>query len=274
MDSRLGFTVALALCLGCGPQVSDGVGAAEGSSGGTSSGGSEPGTTGGLPQPGTTEDPAPSTSSDDVTTSGDVASTGQGGSSGVAESSTGGAFELDCEARCSAPIDGSCIQDCASTCEQVLGGQPEPVADAFEACVSTEPLCFSSLEDCMWAELYAGERVEQSFTLEGRDFADWEGATVYARLVAGEDAADTVSAQIVFGGFSVQSTVDAAFDVFWNPRTYFFFVDVNEDGECTPGTDFVRSAMLATLGTDFAEPSFVIEASSDGASLDGFCSEF
>lgn len=273
MDSRLGFGALLVVCVGCGPQVDEGAGST--SAEGSSSGG-DVGTTAGEPEPGTSDAPVTTTTTttDEPTTSGPAETTGDVASTGVADSSSGDPFELDCTARCSDPIDGSCVQDCAATCEAVVGGHPEEVADAFEACVASEPLCFSFLEDCMWAELYEGEAVEQLFTLEGSDFVAWEGATVYARLEAGEEVSDTVSAQITFGGFNVQTTVETTFDVFFNPRTFYFFVDVDEDGECTPGTDYVRAAMLTTLGTNFFDPTFFIEATSDGQSVAGFCNEF
>ena len=274
MDSRLGFGVVLAVCLGCGPQVDEGEGAGSTSSDDSSSGG-EVGTTGREPDPATSGAPSTTTSTTtaDPTTSGQVESTGDFESTGVAESSSGEPVELDCEERCANPVDGSCLQDCAKICEEVVGDRSVDVADAFEACVASQPLCFSFLEDCMWAEIYEGEAVEQLFTLEANDFVEWEGSTIYARLEAGEESSEVVSAQIIFGGFSLQASVEIGFDVFFNPRTLYFFVDVNEDGECTPGTDYVRSAMLDTLGTNFSEPSFVIEANSEGESVPGFCNE-
>jgi len=262
--------------MGCGPHVGvdpvadGGSGPTEGSSGGSEHADGVSDSTGG----GGTEDSfatsttgsaAESSSSDDST------------SSGPLDPSSTGAFELDCEARCAEPVDGSCVGDlqtCTTTCAETVGGHGEAVADAFETCVASQPLCFSLLEDCMWSALFGGEAVEQTYVLQGTAFDAWEGLPVASVLSADRVTVDGSSATIQDGAFSVEATHTGTFDEFWNPRTFYLFVDVDEDGACTPGVDHVQSWWMQSLGADFSEPTFVLEATAAAASQDALCAQF
>ena len=74
------------------------------------------------------------------------------------------------------------VETCLLACEDAVGTQGEAVAAAFEACISTQPLCFSFLEDCMWAELF-GEEADGKLVRPGLlEMAD--GGTLYLDEVA------------------------------------------------------------------------------------------
>jgi|GEM_PF-2059809 len=250
----------------------------QGSSGAAeSSSGVDENTSGATP-PAVSTSGVESTTGDDTsdasTTGGDESTES---SSGAGSSSTGTPFEADCEARCANVVDGSCVGldgDCAATCEDVVQGQTEAVADAFEVCVSEDPLCFSFIEDCMWAGLFGDEEIEQQYVLEATGFDVWNGRTVYSRLLAGDQTVDGTSGTIAGGEFSVDFTVVAAFDGFSNARNFYLFVDVDDDGECTPGVDHLQSVWMQSLGSDFSAPSFVVETTPSEVSNDNLCSQF
>jgi hypothetical protein len=172
-------------------------------------------------------------------------------------------------------VDGSCVglQDsCELTCAEVVGDQGAQVAKAFESCVTTEPLCFSLLEDCIWSELY-DTPVEQTYAFEGSAFDAFEGRTVYSALIAEEQTHVGTTATVVGGSFEVEMSAVLSFDRFFNQRLLFMFVDLDDDGQCTPGIDFGHSVYLQ-LDADFSDLIFVEAGSPGDTSADHVCDFF
>lgn len=271
MTSRFVMFACFVTGIGCGPAVEEDPAAETGStsldeeSTGTTAGGTTPSaeSTGEASTSTATTNPNPTTASAE-------------GSSSGGESSSGEPFEADCPSLCTNLVEGSCIgleDSCALTCEDVVGAQGDAVAAAFEVCVSTQPLCFSFLEDCMWSGLYGDEAVEQRYVLEGSGFDAWEGRTVHGVLLVNGEALPEASASVEGGQFTVESTVTAPFDIFSNQRSFTFFVDADDDGLCTDA-DYVQSAWLQNLGSDFSEPVFVLEATPEAESSVGLCNQF
>ena len=266
------------LCLGCGPSADEdtATGDAAGSSGTTGVSTSSESGQGTVSTATTTTTAGGEATTDPTTPTTGGESTAGGSTSTGGESSTGVPFDPDCEARCSDLIDGSCLGrpgGCVLTCEEVVGNQGEAVAEAFEACVETQPLCFSRLPDCMWSELYGDEAVEQTFTLQGTGFDAWEGRTVYTRLRSLDSTVDGADGVVEDGAFTSDAEVTAVFDVFNNPRTFYYFVDTDDDGVCT-GADYVQSVSVHELGTDFSAPVFVAEATAESLSNELVCDQF
>ena len=75
------------------------------------------------------------------------------------------------------------------------------------------------------------------------------------------------------GTFSMSAAMTAPFDALNNNRTIYFYVDADDDGACTEA-DYVHSAWLAGLGTDFSEPEFVLETTPEAVSALGLCNQF
>lgn len=272
MTFRFATFVCFVTCLGCGPAVEeDSTTEAMGSTGtgdpDTTSADSTsfPGSTGVDATTSTT------TAVPNPTTSGAESST-----SVAAESSSGEPIDADCESLCGSLLEGSCldpVETCLLACEDAVGTQGEAVAAAFEACISTQPLCFSFLEDCMWAELFGEEAVEQHYTLSGTGFDAWEGRAVHSRLFVGDGTIPGSSGTVEDGAFTVEASITTVFDPFSNPRTFYFYVDANDDGACT-AADYVQGAWMQDLGTDFSEPAFVLDTTPEQSSNEGLCPQF
>ncbi|MBV1856861.1 MAG: hypothetical protein KUG77_00520, partial [Nannocystaceae bacterium] len=265
--------------LDCGPALDapDLSGSASGSSSGplsptvaNSTSGADAGTTHDT-YSATTSAPIPPNGGDSTGSGDDTAS-----SSGNLDASTG-TPELDCDPLCDVVIDGGCLSEpdqCLEACESVVRDQGQAVADAFASCVATEFLCFSLLEDCMWSGLYGEEAVEQEYILEGQGFEAWNGQTVYAQVAVGPTTSTTESAAIENGEFAIAMPLSTPFDIFTNGRRVYSFVDVNDDGLCTPGVDHVQSDWIANLGSVFATLSFIIPSTPAKLSSDTICDHF
>lgn len=278
MTLRQSLLIASGVCLvipaaGCGPQVDVGspneAGSASASDDETSgtrpTSGSGPDDTG--PEQGVTTAPDPSDAGESTPEATDASSGSE---------SSGGAPTLDCEPLCEVLIDGSCIggQDgCLLSCEATVRDQGEAVGEAFAWCVATDYLCFSLLEDCMWAELYGSDPVEQHYTFEGEGFGAWDGRTVYAHVTAGAANSPTVSA-VVLGGEVILETSLTTTLTGGNSRYVQLFVDLNDDGSCTPGIDHAQAVWMQSLGSAFDELSFVIPGTPTKRSSDGLCDQF
>lgn len=264
--------------LGCAPQVD--VEAPEASGSSTSFGapttGSAPASSSGPVDAGTTQDQPATTGPVGSGDGGESTTEPENGSTG-SESSTGSPRPLDCEPLCEFLIEGSCLQGldgCQITCEETVRDQGPAVEQAFAACVQTEYLCFSFIEDCVWSELYGPDPVEQQYVFEGQGFDAWDGRTVFARIAGGTQASPTDSAVVVGGEVVIEASLTTAFDRFGNSRNVYLFVDVNDDGSCTPGVDHVQAVWMQSLGSAFAQPSFVIPGTPTELSSDGLCDQF
>lgn len=276
-------TIGLA---GCGPQL-------EPTEGGDSTSGSttaEPGETGQVEETSSTTalstssttsstDPtSPATTVTSSTTGPVETGTSESSSSSTEESSSGEPPELNCNEHCEVLSPGSCFSDdsaCTDACEEAIGNQGPAVADAFEECVASQPLCFSSLEDCMWGTLFGDEPVEQAYRFEGSGFDAWEGRQVYSQLLAGELTVPGTTGTIEDGEVVLDATVTLAFDTLYNPRDFYLFVDVDGDGVCTPEVDHAQTVWIRSLGFEFFEnPSFVVTGEPNEVSADFVCGQF
>jgi len=191
--------------------------------------------------------------------------------------SSGSAAPLDCDPLCEFLIEGSCLQGndgCHLACEETVRDQGAAVGDAFATCVESEYLCFSVIEDCMWSELYGPDPVEQQYIFEGAGFEGWNGRTVFAQVSGGSMTSATESGVVVGGEVVIETSLTTTLERFSNSRTVYLFVDVNDDGSCTPGIDHAQTVWMFGLGSQFAELSFVIPGTPSDVSSDGLCDQF
>lgn len=293
MTLRQSLLLASGVCVvtfsvGCGPQVDVESPSISGSSTSTSSETSGPGpvpaSTGSGPvDPGETQSATtalPESSSGIGESTGlPIETAGSSGSdaSSSSESSTGLRPTLDCEFLCELMIEGSCLgqaDDCSLRCEMTVRDQGQAVEDAFASCVATEYLCFSLLEDCMWSELYGPKPIEQQYVFEGEGFDAWNGRTVFAQFTGGTTTSATESAVVVGGDVAIEATLTTTLERFGNSRNVQLFVDVNDDGSCTPGIDHVQNVWSLSLGSAFDELSFSIPGTPTKVSSDGLCAQF
>ncbi len=126
----------------------------------------------------------------------------------------------------------------------------------------------------MWSELYGPQPVEQQYVFEGEGFDAWNGRSVYVQITGGSVSSPTESGVIVGGDVMVEAALTTTLERFGNSRNVYLFVDVNDDGACTPGLDHAQMAWVQGLGSAFAELSFVIPGTPSERSSDGLCERF
>lgn len=156
---------------------------------------------------------------------------------------------LDCQ--CVAQGDGACLEVCAERrnrelgegfcpveyldaqrCEGACGrlvtqGQAELQQVAL-SCLRDDPLCFRSLSDCIFLQIY-GEQAMARFQIRGERFERWEGAAVFAAFVVDDAPRLVASAEIRSGRWAVA----------WDALTWpgdrsqaVIWVDADGDGVC------------------------------------------
>lgn len=132
---------------------------------------------------------------------------------------------------------------CEERCEAMSVARPA-TQDAFEQCVLTDPLCFQTLDDCIYRDLYP-EPTALPASLVGIDFDEHEGRAVQAWLAVG---ADFVSQTGV--------VVDGRFELSWtevlspsDAPVVLVHVDVDGDGACDASVDLTASLFLERSGT-------------------------
>lgn len=231
--------------------------------------------------PGTSTDPQPQPG-----TTGDAPemSTGPGGGTTSVSSTTFATTEADastgapsttCEDACSDLPRGSCLggqpPSCTTVCARKLAGQSPAVAEAFAMCAATEFLCFSTVDDCIWGTLYP-EPVEQTYIHEGFDLDLHEGRAAYGQLDTNEATFEFEPSVIAGGELTLSVTAQLAMDRFYNQRTIRVFIDVDDDGQCTPGVD-VGATSFFPLGEAFDDLVFVSQLG-ELTNADSICSTF
>lgn len=198
-------------------------------------------------------------SSDDTSTEDEGESTSE--EEGEEESTTGEPLpEGFCEDACTMFAQGGCLTEdaCASHCEAESPGWSEALGEAFVTCVETNPLCFMTIEDCMFEELHPpGSTFELALT--GVAFEDQEGLTVRAWSDPDGLSPFEGEAQIEAGAFALEWSEDFSGFGIQGPLV-LYYVDVDDDGSCDPDVDLTGSQHLEWDG-DLVEPSFAMEVS-------------
>lgn len=67
----------------------------------------------------------------------------------------GGPEEPECSEGCIREEEGWCFEaeECTAYCNENTDRWSDGDREAFNACVATDPLCFTSIEDCMQEQL-------------------------------------------------------------------------------------------------------------------------
>ncbi len=127
----------------------------------------------------------------------------------------------------------------------------------------------------MWATLFGDEPVDGIVPSEGSGFDAWEGRQVYSELSAGELTVPGTTATIEDGQVEFEATVTLPFHRLFNTREFYVFVDLDDDGVCTPGVDHAQTIWVTSLGFEFSDrPSFLVTGTPNDASSDLVCSQF
>lgn len=196
---------------------------------------------------------------------------GSGGATGGSGGAGGGSAAVDCAQACSPVAEGSCLtmEDCMGYCSEVLPLWPESVSSAFAACVADNPLCYQTMDDCIFGLLHPAGTVH-SILIAGAGFDAFEGKTLRIWHDPGLD--------IPFGG--EQTISGGGFDFAWNVAVpagaqggplLLFYIDMDANGACEAATDvtgavtpewngdFISPVFSSTLTTPLQDPDFVCQ---------------
>ena len=225
-------------------------------------------TTGSAPEPTTADG---SSSGPEGGRSSSSSSSGGGGSESESTGEDAPVEPVDCDARCSNVLEDGCVaMECVETCAEAVDDQGASVADAFEACVSTEFLCFSGLADCMWSELFPDRAVEQTVWVQRQGLEAWEGRTMYGVLTIDAETADADPVVIEGGNATVQAALAIPFQRLGNFRVMRWFIDVDGDGQCTNAADLTGTEIIS-VDFEFDTPSFGVVDDGSVAPQTGGC---
>ena len=169
----------------------------------------------------------------------------------------------ECEEICSAREalgTGGCFGEegsgpsgsCRDHCHDIGVTYTEPeVVDAYLYCVNNDPLCFQTVEDCIYGALYP-EPVEVTVTVTGAGFGDYDDLTVQGGIERGGSAMlRATPVEVVDGQFELKLTGE----LWIGPsQLVLLYVDVDDDGECTDA-DFPISAR-ADRSLEFLDPDY------------------
>jgi hypothetical protein len=152
---------------------------------------------------------------------------------------------------------------------QGFGAWTPDLVDAFTTCMAENPLCFESIEGCMFAALYpAGS--EHLARVRGSGFDAQEGATVYAWDDPQVPPDVESDATVVDGEFAFEWS--AAWPVFDGGGPLFLlYIDVDGNAVCEPGVDVTASVSTQWNGS-FDAPVFEAELVAPANPSDFVCS--
>ena len=201
--------------------------------------------------------------------SGSTSTGGRDGASTNDETDSSGASETDtatgntddpaletCAERCADLFAQSCLRDdvCATQCvDHDIEHADTAIGDAFQRCISDNPLCFESLAQCVLRHAYPPETLF-TFAVDGEGFDVPDGTTVALwNEVGGMDQDFGVRTPLQKGTFWGEwyAVRDATSD---NNRVYYYF-DTNGNDTCDENVD-IAGSLYAVFDGNFAQPTF------------------
>lgn len=140
---------------------------------------------------------------------------------------------------------------CEDTCSDIQSRFGDDTKAAVETCIVNDPMCFSSLDNCIFGTLYPeGTNAVLRATASG--FDEFEGLPVFAALSVGRQTFIEGPIQIIEGRWSVS----------WEERialassfTVYFFIDTNGDERCDATIDHANSGRIER-GSDYEAPAY------------------
>lgn len=161
-----------------------------------------------------------------------------------------------CEARRTEPTSGHCPfgtgpegGTCEARCAEVEVTS-SATREAFDWCVREDPLCFQTIDDCVYARRYP-EPISAPVTLSAEGFERHDGRSV---IVALASETEPTRREVVIAGGSFEVRFDERISAAWPPAV-LGFVDIDGDGSCDRDTDVTFYEQLERTGT-FDAPAY------------------
>lgn len=146
--------------------------------------------------------------------------------------------------------------DCETRCMEMAPFSDQTQA-AFSSCTLYDPLCYQTIEQCIWQERYPWpDLISLPTTFSGTGFQDYEGQTI------------KIVMQTVYNNYEYppeQTITDGAFSVQWTAQTHpstsnllMYYIDVDGDGLCDTSIDYGGS-LYGELTLDWDAPTLVVQ---------------
>ncbi len=176
---------------------------------------------------------------------------------------------FDCVMACTTLADGGCLTPdaCVETCFGESPDWSEELRDAFTTCVATDPLCFTTLDQCL-AQAIHPEGTEFPLAFRGIGFDAFEGMTIFVWHDPDAPASFGGSAPIVDGTFDFDWVEPVPVSTSGGPLL-LWYVDVDGDASCS-AADLKGSSILG-WNQDLQEPAFSLEIEPPATSADFVC---
>ncbi|MBX3272057.1 MAG: hypothetical protein KF729_17460 [Sandaracinaceae bacterium] len=140
---------------------------------------------------------------------------------------------------------GRCEDRCAEVAEMSAATRA-----AFEGCVWEDPLCFQSIDTCVYARRYPEPTaIPATASAEGLDAHD--GRPV---IVALDSSAGSTRREVVVVGGRFEVRFEEPLHAAW-PPSFLGFIDVDGDGRCDSDTDVAFYERPLSVGT-FDAPAY------------------
>ena len=156
---------------------------------------------------------------------------------------------------------------CETFCADLRASFSANTAAAFNLCIEVDPLCFSSIEDCIFGVIY-GDNALTTVSMSASGYDEYDGMTVYGVI---EDGARPVQRSrpvtIIDGGWTL------AFEHSTPPypeKNIYLYIDTNDDQRCDETID-VATFVMTMRGDDYENLTYEGELTPDGRSFDFVC---
>lgn len=149
------------------------------------------------------------------------------------------------------PFEVMQAASCEDTCSDIQSRFGDDTKAAVETCIVNDPMCFSSLEDCIFGTLYPeGTDVELRAAASG--FDEFEGLPVFAAISVGRQTFIEGPIQIIEGRWSATWQERIALASNFN---VYFFIDADGDERCDATIDHANSGRIER-GSDYEAPAY------------------
>lgn len=161
-----------------------------------------------------------------------------------------------CAGACAARAADGCLAeaDCSAHCEKESVGWTTAIGAAFSRCVAANPLCFETVESCLFRELVDPEAPVR-VALSGSGFEAYEGKTVHAWHDPARARPFGGTATITGGGFALEWSAAVGPSLSADGPLLLLYVDMDGDGRCSAGADVTHSGYAVWDG-NYASPAF------------------
>lgn len=176
---------------------------------------------------------------------------------------------FDCELACATLADGGCLtsEACIATCESESPSWTDPLREAFTSCVANDPLCFTSLDQCL-AQTIHPEGSEFPLSFAGVGFDAFDGRTI--RVWHDPDKATDFegTATITDGAFAFEWVEPVPVSTSSGPLL-LWYVDIDGDESCSAPD--LKSALTLEWNQDLVAPAFAAEIQPPSTNADFVC---